>query len=783
MDDDTRDGAKNLEGEQPEESELKSEFMTERVEHVDDPGLEDPELTEEALEHEIEGREVAGRTILLPHQIIEMIKKGQKIPQEILDKQKKLQDFTLSFIKSILRTAYYDTAHPESKAAKKGLYVFFTSLMEGKRELTFLIRKSQEQNDVLLDGYLDEPTTLMQIMSKNMADIFVPKFLEYFDRKALRSVSIKTTIAAEEFESFIDIMSEIPVGGAKLTVSEEREYMIRMLEERRILSVTAIFEEDILGKKRRLPWRVELAISRLCKDLRMLPIYRETSLDNLHRIKLQIFADIFRPLRRPDVLAEVLINSDLIHDSIATMPELADLDVELEIIRILPHRILLLTGRHLTKLYRDLYLNPRARYGFTPDILRDFVKKLLIKFAVNILEDRPPEGDVFLEILYKEGVISFHELPQTVQNKINTQQLTDYVQSNLDECCEMLMKPTDEDDYRVVSEPYATILPELLARQDLKSIARLHTILNEHYSIPASWFPERSPIAAQILDTAWTQDNLARLSDLINTANKEDRFIATEIIVSREMQGWPHLYRALVEAEDKWVRKNLLNALIKSGKDAGDFLIARLHDKNLPWYVYRNILYLLTELSINAATEHAIPFVKHEMPQVQVEALSLIAKFDMDAARPYLLEAMNSQHVLVKRKAIDMLSRIKISDPAYTSPLLHGLLEETTPDNELVQIAICYALARLGNITMPNHESAETILHKAILKDSGTGFLASLKSIQFKKTPKVQAAIAYALGVIGTKKSKRLLNKLCDSKIDEVSEAARQAVSRLTNRL
>ena len=119
--------------------------------------------------------------------------------------------FILSFIQALLKTGYYTPDHPETQKARAGLHDGFQSLLKGHREITFVVVSSEGKRDVLVDGIVDEPVTLSSLMLKGMAEIFIPKFIEYFDRKNLSSFSVKSDITRNEFEAFIDIMSESPL--------------------------------------------------------------------------------------------------------------------------------------------------------------------------------------------------------------------------------------------------------------------------------------------------------------------------------------------------------------------------------------------------------------------------------------------------------------------------------------------------------------------------------------------------------------------------------------------
>src|SRR5512139_912638 len=121
--------------------------------------------------------------------------------------QNKLTDFILHLIQAFLRTGYYTAEHPESKKAKEGLYQQFKTLFDQEDELTFLSREEQDQQEILVEGVLPETQVLRRMMLKGMGELYVPKFVKYFERKDLISLTLMSRMDQTEFSRFIDIMS------------------------------------------------------------------------------------------------------------------------------------------------------------------------------------------------------------------------------------------------------------------------------------------------------------------------------------------------------------------------------------------------------------------------------------------------------------------------------------------------------------------------------------------------------------------------------------------------
>ena len=119
-----------------------------------------------------------------------------------------LTEFILSLVQAFLRTGYYLPDHPQARKAKVGLYNRFKSLFAGRHELTFMLKEMGETQNILVDGPLPETQRLSTLMTKGMAEVYVPRLSKFLERKDLVSLTLKETMSEEEFSRFVDVMSE-----------------------------------------------------------------------------------------------------------------------------------------------------------------------------------------------------------------------------------------------------------------------------------------------------------------------------------------------------------------------------------------------------------------------------------------------------------------------------------------------------------------------------------------------------------------------------------------------
>ena len=64
-----------------------------------------------------------------------------------------------------------------------------------------MLREEQEQQEILVEGFLPEAQKLSRMMMKGMGELYVPKFAKYLERKDLISLTLKSRMDQTEFSS------------------------------------------------------------------------------------------------------------------------------------------------------------------------------------------------------------------------------------------------------------------------------------------------------------------------------------------------------------------------------------------------------------------------------------------------------------------------------------------------------------------------------------------------------------------------------------------------------
>ncbi|MGB6381015.1 MAG: hypothetical protein WBG51_07575, partial [Syntrophobacteria bacterium] len=253
----------------------------------------------------------------------------------------KLAEFLLALIQAFLRTGYYTPDHPESQKAKVGLYENFQGLFSQRDELTFLVREELEGKNILIEGVLPEVQDLNGLMIAGMAEMYVPRFAKFLEQKDLISLTLKNAMTQTEFTSFVDVMSEPTFVDTKESGTKEK--FSQTLQERNIFNISYIYNEELVTA-RNIPWRSQIALTRLKKDFSLVPFFTDLDLEGLKKVRKQIIQDLIRPLRNAEAIYHILMNSDL-----AVTEEFKEAEIDEEVIEALAADLLIQVSQTLLK--------------------------------------------------------------------------------------------------------------------------------------------------------------------------------------------------------------------------------------------------------------------------------------------------------------------------------------------------------------------------------------------------------------------------------------------------
>ncbi len=740
-----------------------------------EPAAEDA-LTMDWIRQAIDQEEAAREKESVAQIAAAPVTEKKQLSQADRDKVKPSGDFLMDLTKAMLRSGYYSPDHPGSESAKQGLYEAFRKCLANSNEIMITDQETREHSEILITGILDEPVNVRTLVGSGMAELFVPKLREYFKRKGLVSFAIKKDITPEHFDRFVDIMSNPKADtGDKDKIGE---LLSKALVEHGITEISTVFVDDLIRLELNLPFRVEMAIQRLAKDLKVMPLFKGKDQEGIRTMKIQIIQDILRPLKHPEFLKDLIINCYIIAQHVE---DLETEDIEKVIIEGFPLNSLLPTSRYIFE-ELDRLRAMRVDNPDNPTLENRFagVKRILKWVARRlVLEDvRGAQG--FLEELYLNRVLSFHELPSDVQYLVNTEKMAKDVQTHIRSYVNRILNVKAPDDASVMVKLMRRILPALIEKADWQTTFYL-TKAAAKVAKSGDLFKNTPGLPANPLQFVY-KDRTDEMVTGYENADESQRAVIDNITDFLGTQGIQILSKVLSESEDRGARKNAMDALTKKGDLVRDWIFKVLEDPEQKWFLIRNALMLLGYVGKNEKDiEHARKLLHHEHSRVRDEALNVLISLKATDVEDAVISALGDADDKVRWRAMNGLAELSPVSENSIKRLL-DLIAGQVPEDKEEAVAhhrkTAQLIRALGGINdIPNREEAEdTILE--IARQSSEQKKGLLKRIKKSSDPDQSAVLSAAittLGHIGGPKSEAFLEKLAGSKSPQADPAQKAA--------
>jgi HEAT repeat protein len=696
-----------------------------------------------------------------------------------LEERKKVKpsgEFLMDLTKAMLRSGYYSADHPGSEGAKKGLFEKFKACLDESRQIEITKQETREKVDILITGILDEPVNVRILVGAGMAELFLPKLREYFKRKGLVSFAVKNNISLEHFESFVDIMSDPKADTGQ--GSEIGQLLSGALAKHGITEISTVFMDDLIMLELNLPWRVEMAIQRLAKDLKMLPLFQSGSDEKIRTTKLQIIEDIIRPLRHPQFLKDLIINCYIIAEHVESIEKE---DIEQVIIEAFPLDTLLPTSELIFAELNEL----REKHSEdldNPTLVRrlDGVKRILKWVVRRLIHEDVSGAQNFLERLYLNDILTFEELPPDVQYIVNTILMTRDAQAHVSAYVYRILNVKTADDAIVLVKFCRRIFPGLFENNDWK-IALLLTQAANRAGQTNEAFTKESSLSSKPQGFIY-KDRTKDLVTAYEKAEDSDRKVIDQIADLLGAQGIEILSTVLSDTDDRQTRKAATDALIKQGEMARRWVLKALTKKDQPWYLLRNALMILRFVGKGQeGIDRARNFISYAHPRVRDEALhTLLVLKDPDAEK-IVIDALDDPDDKVLWRATTALGELTHLSEASVAKLVE-MIEAELPEEEEAASKLSNKVSNIiralgGMVNLKNIQAIEdAVLHIAqVNSGQKKGILKRLKKSSSTHQKSILSAAINTLGKIGTSRSEAFLDKLADGKTPQ-AEPARKAV-------
>lgn len=682
-----------------------------------------------------------------------------------------LSEFIVSLIQALLRTGYYTSEHPESEKARAGLYTKFRELTLKKGEFTFLIQKEAENEQIIVEGMLPEPCHLGTLMLAGMAELYDEKLIDFLKKKELVSLTLKQKMQRQEFYGFIDVMSK-PIL-TDIHDKHKRDRFIFFLQDKGIRNISFIFNEDLIRWERNVPWRAWIAISRLKKDISLIPILRDLDQEELKKVKKEVVSDVLRPLGDPKLAFSTLVNSDLIDSNV-----MGEEEIEEHIIDSLTDDMLFVGVEE--------FINSHSRLKKLVDqkAYEEKLLRILSGFKVRLKESENKKSDGPLEKLFKNGMISFDELPPRLKQEIFLKRFLKTFLNDPDSVLTRFDQMEDEKQYVSLVKSISGILPQLIERDRFQEFQKILLILERHIKEGG----QRGGQAEVVFEQIGSNAIPSKLKDKFTSGKKEIRVALYPIFLNLESCMTLHLLALIDETEDKWVRKNAIELFLQMGPVAGSYLEQALKVGRFKEEVVADVIKALVTTGNQAVKQKMTAIVNeyrhHRDPEVRKHVLPLLAEVEGLGAEETLLNALNDSNPEVRKSAMKCLGIIR-SEKAFPvlMEILKNIKESPSEDAEQIENEIYWAFGFMDNHLTHDDKTPEGILLEVLEHRAQTGTISRLLRRKGNSlSEEVTCTICDSLARIGTKISESVLTELAKNKKKPWGIKAQETLEKIEER-
>ena len=665
----------------------------------------------------------------------------------------------LLLIQAFLKSGYYQPGHPETDKAREGLYEAVTSMFYSHPEITFLANTEEEKEEVLVGGVAHDYLSMRRVMARNMADMFLPKLLDFFRRKRLSSFSMRHGISRYEFDTFIDIMTQS--GWLEDVRVDVCERMSKALVAKEIVNVSVVFLDDLVGHGRQLPWRVVATLSRLRRDLNMLPLYRHFDAEEISRVRQQVFQEIVAPLSDVILIRDLLINIDLIVET------LHDFDRDTLVLTILDHLSPAFLPTVCNLVVKELgELMGAYEKNNVDTALRDRVENVrwvTRRLGETMIEDEAADASLF-HALVNYKVYVYEEIPPELREKISELQAVNRLLENHQKYfteIEQIPSPKMlENRLWLLLE----MLPELI-RQSHDLVARQVVAFVGRYgsTFDVSNRPQLVERLRRCITLRAQEEGREGIGEMLVTIATLDR-TGLQILVS------------LADNDNRSLRRLGLEALAERGQAAVPVLFEALKEKQ-GWHFLRNMLVLLSRIAAGGPKVEKLfqRCLVHPQAQIRIESVQALAKLSGPAGEGAVAGLLDDKESDVRQRAVGALAVTGINLPA-TIGRLAELLQDGKNDGEAMALQVVSTLNKLKPLPFTEPGVEEALLELARPKRRfGFGGKESALSGHLR-----EGAIQ-SLGYVGTEKCKSVLQK-CNKESGKVATIAEEALARVESR-
>jgi len=609
--------------------------------------------------------------------------------------------FFIAFSSAILRFGRFERGHHEYPQAMKELQRSLRVALRGRSELTFARRDVQKTIGFVVMSGTAEIVDLRRLLGSQLMGSFGEPFIQALVDKGIASFTIREGIPETELSYIVEMMHG-PLS---------HEDLRKELFSKPLNHLSILFVSDVVGRDRKLVWKVGLCASRLTRDLRALANVRGLSLKKMRETRDELIGGVARLLTRGDEVKQFIFNADLVDEAVANLRGFSSFSVAPLIIQRVLHESCAEAA--------TILINDYDTGNGDPERIQAFLRL----FAQRLVTERSPKSDAAVAELYRRKIVSEEEMPRDLQESIRAQALADALVREPSQFLRTLDLIGDPAAYANEMQTLEAAMATLARRSEAVALLAVMMTLARHAKGSGGKPGPRENAALRTMKTMLDKQRLLPIATTLLVGPPHQREAARQLILIAGSAGVQALFTARESTTDPSARAVFVNVLRETGP-AGWTLLSQV----LPQMELRDDAELaLVEDLLRAIPDRADPalgetvakFLAH--PVLRPVALSAIVPLWGERAKKPLVEALEYAEEPTRIVALTELRRLGAIDE-YVFSVLERFLTMKGSAGEELRAAAASALA---DVPAPLRARAIQLLSKAV--EGKRGFLASLR--------------------------------------------------------
>lgn len=610
--------------------------------------------------------------------------------------------FFIAFSSAILRFGRFERGHDEAAQAMKELLRSLRIALRGRSELTFGRRDDVNNKTisfVVMTGTA-EIVDLRRLLGSQLYGSFGEPFIQELVKKGVASLTLREGIPDTELQYIVEMLLG-PFAGEDL----RKELLTKPLRY-----VSLLFVTDVIGRDRKLSWKVGLGASRLARDLRALCNVRGISLKKMRETRDELVGGVARLLTRGEEVKQFLFNADLVDEAVANLRGFSSFKAAPLIIERVLHDSCAETAQ--------LLLNDHDVGDGDQEKLGAFLRTI----AQRLVNERSPKSDAAVAELYRRKVITEDEMPRDLKESIRAQTLADALIREPTQFLLTLDLIGDPETYARELSTLEAAMATLARRAEATALLAVMSALARHAKGAGKPGP-RENAALRTMKSMIDKQRLLPIATTLLVGPAHQREAARQLIVVAGSVGASALYAAREATLDPGARPIFVKVLRDTGP-AGWTLLSQA----LPQMEVRDDAELaLVEDLLRAMPDRADPvlgeavakFLAH--PLLRPTAIAAIVPLWGERARKPLVEALEYAEEPTRIVALDQLRRLRAIDEYVVSVIERFLTMRGSAGEELR----ASAATALADVAAPLRARAVQLLSKAV--EGKRGLVAMLR--------------------------------------------------------